>query len=822
MQKPNYFVLNGLEDFRTRNLGDCVWNTQDKLFHLAMNHQLRFPEKEQQQAFAKWQSAVPLVMDQYQQLGFLSDDHRQLLYALNWQHKQQFDQEKNLSLYEKSLLKNPAVAGPVLASSESPQGDSAESLSVAPVCAKPYFTFIDLHLGGDGRVALIESNGSNQQSLRLVHLQRRWQLSFDWQDTDEEIFKPKRCWIDQHNRVWVAADNKIKIFEGEPLPHAYQPWADRFEPLYINPTPLRIIREIDLPLERQLMALCANQTQIYLLMLMSDGETQELISTHLDPDLSFQLRQIQLAKLPLVTDIASIAEDRLFLQFYAHDSEARHCDFACLLLDKETYRVEKRRYPMHSQLGVRFVRGDDKTIRYLSSDGPKQIIPLPQARYVDQGEAKLNRVLDSGNPDTWWDRIYIDASIPVGCQLHISVQAYEDYVKAPNDWQLQMAPCKLPIASELPFYCSRYDHQSSHQGLYEILLQRSNGVVRDIRGRYLQIEIHMTGDGRHTPTIDCLRVAYPRVSWQENFLPPLFHQQDDVSHEKIIDEATKKPVEIPANGADVRERVLSVFDGMFSPLEKRIAAAEAWFLPQSSPRQHLPLLSSLLGAGLPAYWPEQRQRIWLACLSELQKWKGSYAGLCLALDIATDGAVGRGQIVPVENYLMRRTFATILGIDMDDAEHPLTLGTRQSGNSIVGESLFLTDDTSREFMTLLAPELLSAADRKIEEKFLDHYAHRISIVVHEDAFPHIPGIKQLIVDYVPASLECNLIKTDKPFILGLSPLLGIDTYLQVAEEARQIVLDDTWLGREGIMRNQASFSPQHRMFGEHRTTGGNA
>lgn len=818
MQKPHYFVLNSLDDFRTRNIGDCVWNTHDQLFHLAMNHQLRFPEEDQNQAFTKWQAAMPMAMDQYQQLGFLSDDRQQLLYALNWQHKQQFDREKNLSVYEKSLLQKPAIAGAVLASSEVPEGESAEAVSVAPVRATPGSRFVDLHLGGDARAALIETNGSDKHGLRLVHLQRRWQLSVHWQDSDENKFIPKRCWVDQHNRIWVAGDNKIKLFEGEPLPHAYQPWADRFEPLFINPTPLREIREINLPAERQLMALCANQSQVYLLMLMSDGATQELISTRLDPNAGFHLRQIQLEKLPLVTDIASIAEDRLFLQFYAHSSEVKHCDFACLLLDQTNYKIEKRRYPMHSQLDLRFVRtndnnnNQDKSICYLSTDGPKQIIALPQARYVDFGEAKINRVLDSGNPDTWWDRIYLDASIPAGCQLQIRVLAYEDYENLPNDWQTQPAACKLPIASEIPFYQSRYDYQHAHQGLYEILLQRSGGEVRDIRGRYLQLEIVMYGDGRHTPTIDCLRVTYPRISWQENFLPPLFHQQQSVTGDGVSD----------ANGADVRERILSIFDGMFSPIEKRIAAAECWLLPQASPQQHLPVLASILGAKLPPHWPQQRQRIWIACLSELQRWKGSYAGLCLAVDIATDGAVARGQIVPIENYLMRRTFATILGIDMDDAEHPLTLGTRQSGNSIVGDSLFLSDDTSREFMTLLAPELSNQSDRQIETAFLDDYAHRISIVVHQDAFQHMSSLKQLIIDYVPASLECKLIQTDKPFILGLSPLLGIDTYLQVAEEARQVVLDGTWLGREGIMRNQASFSPRQQMFGEHNTTGGNA
>ncbi len=822
MQKPRYFVLNSLNDFRTRNIGDCIWNNRDQLFHLSMNHQLNFPGKKQDQAFTEWSNSKPLVMDQYQQLGFLSDDSKQLLYALNWQQKVQFDGEKNLSAYEKSLIKKPAIAGPVLARSESLIGDSAEELEVSPVTAKTGFHFVDLHLGGDGRVALIETDDAGQQGLRLVHLQRRWQLSLYWQ-TSEDSFTPTRCWVDQTNRIWLASDNKLCIYEGEPLPHSYQSWPERFEPLFINPNPLRKIREINLPAGRQLMALCANATQMLLLMLLADNKSQEIISLSNNLDLSEQLQQIQLKNLPLVTDIASNVNDNIFLQFFADKSEAQNCDFACVWLDQDQAKIEKRRYPMHSQQSVRFVRGDINTIYYLSTDGPKQIIPLPQARYVHQGSAKLNRLLDSGNPDTWWDRIYLDASIPAGCSLQILVRAFEDAKQQPDDdWQLQTSPCKLPIASELPFYTSRYDHTLNHQGLFEILLQRTNGEVRDIRGRYLQIEIRMSGDGRHTPSIEAMRVAYPRISWQENFLPPLFHQQDDIKHEYPIDEETNLPIPVAANGADVRERIFSVLDGMFSPIEKRIASAEAWFMPQATPKQWLPKLASLLGGNLPAYWPEQRQRVWLACLSELQKWKGSYAGLCLALDIATDGAIGRGQIVPVENYLMRRTFATILGIDMDDAEHPLTLGTRQSGNSVVGDSLFLADDTSREFMILLAPELLSAQDKIIEQKLLDDYAHRVSIVVHQDALSFIPTIKQLILDYLPASLKCDIIPTDKPFVLGLSPLLGIDTYLQVAEEARQIILDDTWLGREGIMRNSASFSPRDQIFGEFMSSGGQA
>lgn len=802
MAKPNYFVLNSLDDFRTRNRGDCTWNTSEGLFHLAINHKPRLPKLQQASARNKWAAAKVLVMDGFKQLGFLSGDKKTLLYARDWQQKIQFDQEQLMTPPQRAELKTPAVAGPVLVSSEAQEAETAQQLIMVPVVASEDTEFVDLHFGGDGRVAVIES-GVGKHGLRLVHLGRRWQMHISWEDTAEQQFAPKRCWVDQHQRIWVASDTELRVYVGEPLPHKYQPWVDRFEPLFINPNPLRMVWQSSLPPARTLMAMCANTTQVHLLMLLSDNSTQEIISFDLDIHLTAEPQQRQLHGLPLVVDIASVERDRVCVQCYVHESEVKHCDFVFLLLEENDYQIEKRSYPMHSQVDVRFVTGDTETIRYLSSDGPKAVIPLPQARYVSEGSATLNRVLDSGNPDTWWDRIYLDACIPLGCELQIRVNAFEEFNQPQADWQTQARPLKLPISSELPFYQSRFDSAQQHQGLYEILLQRNEGAVRDIRGRYLQIEIVMRGDGRHTPTIESMRVAYPRVSWQELYLPQLFRQQEDVNRESRGD----------ANGADFRERVLSLLDGLLRPIEKRIISAETWLSPPGVPQQHLPTLAGMLGETLPTSWPETRARIWISCLSELQKRKGTFAGLCLALDIATDGAVGRGQIVPVENYLMRRTMATILGIDMDDADHPLTLGTRQSGNSIVGDTLFLSDDTAREFVTLLAPELQQRGDQAIEENFLDHYAHRVSIVVHQHAASFMHIIKQIADDFVPAALETRIIETDKPFVLGLSPLLGIDTYLEVAEQARQVVLNDTYLGREGLMRNRVAFSPRDLLLG---------
>jgi phage tail-like protein len=812
MSQAKYFVLNSLESFKTRQRGLCSWSETDSVFHLAVMHKPRFPKINHEQAITAWKNSSPIVVDKFKQLGFLSADKKQLFYALNWHHKQLFDYENTLTETERLLLKTRATAGPVLVTREIPEGDTASDISLSPVIADEDTTFVDLHLGGDGRVALIYSDGDKHHGLRVVHLSRRWQLHLDWQDTEGNSFKPKRCWVDQNNRIWIASDDRLAVFEGEPLPQAYNPRQDRFEPLFVNPNSLRKVWETHLLPERELIALCANETQIHLLFLMSDLTTQEMLSF----SLNYQAEQTpvlrRLPELPFVTDIASPFFDKIFLQMFTQSSEVEHCDFVALLIEQDEFVIEKRSYPIHSQLSVRFVRGVGQESTYLASDGPKRILPLPQARYMKGGDATLNKLLDSGNPGTWWDRIYLDASVPTGCELSISVNVFDDAENPSDDWQLQPLAMKLPYASELPFYKNNFDYKASHQGLYEIVLQRTSGSVRDIRGRYMQLMIHMRGDGRHTPAIECIRVVYPRFSWQENYLPPVFHQTRDPD----------KNDKSSANGADFRERMLSIFDGMFSPIENRIASAESWLLPQATPSQHLPILAAMLGETLPSAWPEMRKRLWLACLSELQRLKGTYAGLCLALEIATDGALSKGQIVPVEHYLMRRTLATILGVDMDDAEHPLTLGTRQSGNSIVGETLILSDETSREFVSLLAPELLTSSDKQIEVDFLDRYANRISIIVHNHARPHIKNIERLIQDFVPASMSCRLMETDNPFVLGLSPLLGIDTYLEVAVAARQIILDDTYLGREGLLRNQATFSPRDLIFGDQAISGGQA
>jgi hypothetical protein len=227
--------------------------------------------------------------------------------------------------------------------------------------------------------------------------------------------------------------------------------------------------------------------------------------------------------------------------------------------------------------------------------------------------------------------------------------------------------------------------------------------------------------------------------------------------------------------------------------------------PLCAPRSLLPQIARFTGIELDPSWPEARSRRLLAESGRLHRLRGTKQGVQLALDIATDGAVKRGQIVIVENYRLRRTMATLLGVRIDDRDHPLTLGTLPEGNSIVGDSLILAEASARAFLALLDDR--GQSDAAAVARFFDVYAHQVTVLLHGAARSASAAVEAALARFAPAQVRYRIIATDTPFVLGLSPLLSIDTAVDVDPPSEAVSLGATRLGRGDLVQNGASFIP---------------
>ncbi|PZO43621.1 MAG: hypothetical protein DCF15_22500 [Phormidesmis priestleyi] len=215
----------------------------------------------------------------------------------------------------------------------------------------------------------------------------------------------------------------------------------------------------------------------------------------------------------------------------------------------------------------------------------------------------------------------------------------------------------------------------------------------------------------------------------------------------------------------------------------------------------------------------------------MHRQRGTLNGLKHALEIATDGGVSGGEIVVLEDFRLRRTFATILGANLADTTNPLTAGLSVSGNSFVGDTLVLgeappdnsadlnklspeerlNDEEKRTFLALFRSDLPLAdeRDRIAITNFFDKLAHRVTIYVHSEVTPQDLGLIRRIAELEsPAHVITRVVSTTEAFLVTLSGLVGLNTYLSPQPPRRTVTLDQSRLGVYDILQQPASLDPR--------------
>jgi hypothetical protein len=179
------------------------------------------------------------------------------------------------------------------------------------------------------------------------------------------------------------------------------------------------------------------------------------------------------------------------------------------------------------------------------------------------------------------------------------------------------------------------------------------------------------------------------------------------------------------------------------------------------------------------------------------------------LDVATNGLCSRGAIIVIEDFRLRRIYATILGANLSIQDDSLLPGFSGSGNSIVGDTLFLGDPTDKDFLALFASAVATPAEQQQVQSFYDQLAHRISVFVHDQVETVDLKLVQMIVEQEkPAHVMASVVRARQPLMVGLASLLGVNTYLASEPARGAATLNHSQIGRYDVVTHVPSLDPR--------------
>jgi phage tail-like protein len=490
-------------------------------------------------------------------------------------------------------------------------------------------------------------------------------------------------------------------------------------------------------------------------------------------------------------------------------------------------------YPLTAHDGGPFLHGVAPPVHYpVRNEPPAPLYPVSLPSFAPRGSIQ-NEVLpkapllDAGSARAAWHRLYLEACIPPRCGLRVFLAATatperpdDDTPGTPEErrcWHEHVfgdvepegraahvpRGVWVPMPSELPFHPGLMPGtpEPGRRGLFTVLIQRAGRQVRTLRGRYLWVKVQLCGDTRSTPELAALRAYAPRFSYLDHYLPELYREQ------LFGPEADAPGTSTPA---DFLERFLGLAEGILTPLEDRIASAALLTDPRTVPEESLEWLAEWTGLSFDPSIPPERRRRMLAAAPRIRPWRGTLRGLRLALDALTGGGVAQGGLVVVEEFRLRRTFSTILGINLGDEDDPLLPDLHRSGNSFVGDTLFLGDERGKEFLALFGAGLpATPAEEAAVQEFFSELAHRVTVLVHQDIDALELGLIQRVAELeTPAHVSISVKRASYPLLVGVASLVGIDTYLGAPPKPRPLSVGRGALGSSNLLERPASLDPR--------------
>lgn len=226
------------------------------------------------------------------------------------------------------------------------------------------------------------------------------------------------------------------------------------------------------------------------------------------------------------------------------------------------------------------------------------LVSQNRGRFERRATVRVLR-LDGKQTDCVWHRLFLDACIPPECDVLVVTRTSNDEALLPF----------APLMQEPKLLRRNLPPQACGLSTWELLFQHA-------KGRFLQIELTLAGNGRATPRIRALQAYYPRFSYLEHYLPGVYRENPESS--------------------SFLDRFLALFEGFFTTIEDRIAAAHLLADVRSAPPDALEWLAGWFAIAFDESWSDAKRRLFLQHAVEFFEWRGTARGLLAALGLALE------------------------------------------------------------------------------------------------------------------------------------------------------------------------------------------
>ncbi|MCO6457757.1 MAG: hypothetical protein J5I93_20830 [Pirellulaceae bacterium] len=447
--------------------------------------------------------------------------------------------------------------------------------------------------------------------------------------------------------------------------------------------------------------------------------------------------------------------------------------------------------------GRGLVRSPDDRIGYWSALGFRHAA-VDRARYATQGRVTTFQ-LDSGQFQTRWGRVLLDACVPQGTDVRIWCHATDELGDGPRwprtppvveqldlprpdlsppmppaDWLRDPGPpqqlYRRTTGSELPWISPQEDELTTFEGPADAP-----------PGRYLWVSLELLGNGRSTPRVSGLRVEYPAHDLLRRL--PAVLSRDPVA-------------------GDFLQRYLGMFASVLSDLDAAASHRHLLIDPRACPNEMLAWLASLLGFPLDDRWSAASQRLALSQVMELYRRRGTVAGLRRLLgiylrpDLAAEPDLLDASCTILENFRLRGNSHARLTAAGDPRQGVVVGSFQVAGDPLPQPGAATVGVVSAGAGPAGgAPSATGAeGDRAATDAFARH-AHRFSLIIPRSLSPEqLAVVRQILEVHRPAHTLYEICTVDSGLRIGRGAYLEVTTLIGRGGEFGQARVGQTVLG----------------------------